>query len=133
MIKNIMIIACLLAVTGCASNTAGVTPVKPPADLPKVQAPIGTPALESIKTEPAVPQKTTATVEQPGVQMPAMLKFKKNVSFNHTLHSESVACIKCHKDKPGKITNFGKDFAHETCKGCHKENGQSTSCSSCHL
>jgi hypothetical protein len=133
MIKNMMIIAWLLVAAGCASHTAGVTPVKPPADLPKVQAPIETPALEPIKTEPIVPQKTTATVEQPGVQMPATLKFKKNVSFNHKSHSESFDCIKCHTDKPGKIANFGKDFAHETCKGCHKENGRSVSCSSCHL
>lgn len=132
MIKHTMILACLLAVTGCASGTAGITSAKPAVEPPNVQAPKETPKVEPLKADIIVPQKTEVTVELPKVPLPTMLNFKKNVSFNHKSHSESFACIKCHKDKPGKIANFGKDFAHESCKGCHKENGQSTSCSSCH-
>lgn len=132
MIKHVMILGCLLAVSGCASNTAGVAPARPAVETQQVQAPMETPKAEPIKADGSVPQKAAAVVEQPNVPMPTTLNFKRNVVFNHKSHSESFACIKCHKDKPGKIAGFGKDFAHEICKGCHKDNGQSTACSSCH-
>lgn len=133
MFKHIMLIVCVLAVAGCASNNAGVNPVKTNVETPKVEVPrVETPKVEPSRVDISVPQKATIAVEQPKVQIPTTLNFKRNVTFNHKSHSDSFACTKCHKDSPGKIANFGKDFAHETCKGCHKENGQSTSCNSCH-
>lgn len=133
MFKRIMIIGCMLAVAGCATNNAELNPASTNIETPKT----GVPRAEAPKIEPArvdipVPQKPTISVEQPKAQIPTSLNFKRNVTFNHKFHSDSFACTKCHKDSPGKIVNFGKEFAHETCKGCHKENGQSIACNSCH-
>lgn len=132
MFKHIMLVVCMLAVAGCAAEIPVVTPAKPAFEPPKVQAPVETPKAEPVRPDIIVPQTTAVTGEQPKVQVPTILNFKRNVTFNHKLHSDTLVCTKCHKDGPGKIANFGKDFAHETCKGCHKENGQSISCSSCH-
>lgn len=132
MIKLSMLLACLLALAGCAANTAGVETARPADGLPKVQAPQESPKAEPAKADIAAPPKTADTVGQPEIRIPGVLTFKKNVTFNHASHSGSFACSKCHTEKPGKIANFGKDFAHESCKGCHKASGRDTSCSSCH-
>jgi cytochrome c553 len=57
-----------------------------------------------------------------------------DITFNHKKHQEKVAnCKVCHEKAPGKIEGFGKDWAHNTCKGCHAEKGTGpTKCSECH-
>lgn len=57
-----------------------------------------------------------------------------NVSFNHKKHSEMLReCKNCHEKSPGKIANFGKDYAHKTCKGCHEVRATGpTKCGLCH-
>ncbi|MDH4008050.1 MAG: cytochrome C, partial [Desulfuromonadales bacterium] len=40
-------------------------------------------------------------------------------------------CAKCHEGEPAKIA-VDKDFAHTTCKGCHKEMNGPTKCNDCH-
>jgi hypothetical protein len=56
-----------------------------------------------------------------------------DVTFAHAKHQETLgSCEPCHEGTPGKIEGFGKDWAHKTCKSCHKEKGVSTSCKTCH-
>jgi flavoprotein len=57
-----------------------------------------------------------------------------NVTFNHKKHTEMLReCRNCHEKSPGKIANFGKDYAHKTCKGCHEVRGVgATKCAACH-
>lgn len=57
-----------------------------------------------------------------------------NITFNHKKHQEIVKgdCKACHEKAPGKIEDFGKDFAHKTCKGCHAKTGGPTKCGECH-
>ncbi|ANA40274.1 MULTISPECIES: cytochrome c7 [Geobacter] len=56
------------------------------------------------------------------------------VTFTHKRHSEFIReCRNCHEKTPGKITNFGKEYAHKTCKGCHEVRGAGpTKCKLCH-
>ena len=67
---------------------------------------------------------------------PEVITFKASmgdVAFPHKMHQEKLKdCKVCHQGTPGKIEGFGKDWAHKTCKGCHKEKGVSTSCKTCH-
>lgn len=57
-----------------------------------------------------------------------------NVIFNHKRHTEMLTdCRNCHNKAPGKIANFGKEYAHKTCKGCHEIRGTGpTKCGLCH-
>ncbi|GLI39009.1 cytochrome c7 [Geobacter hydrogenophilus] len=57
-----------------------------------------------------------------------------NITFNHRRHIELLReCKNCHDKTPGKIANFGKDYAHKTCKGCHEVRGTGpTRCALCH-
>ncbi|RNC68741.1 MAG: cytochrome C [Desulfuromonadales bacterium] len=57
-----------------------------------------------------------------------------NVTFSHKRHTEILKdCKNCHDKAPGKISNFGKDYAHKTCKGCHEVRGTGpTKCGACH-
>lgn len=55
------------------------------------------------------------------------------VSFNHWKHQTTTNCAACHLGTPGAMQNFGRDFAHKTCKGCHSErNLGPTNCKGCH-
>lgn len=56
------------------------------------------------------------------------------VTFTHKRHSEFIReCRNCHEKTPGKIANFGKEYAHKTCKGCHEVRGAGpTKCKLCH-
>lgn len=57
---------------------------------------------------------------------------KGTVTFNHKVHQEKVDdCAKCHEGTPAKI-EVDKDYAHKTCKSCHKEMGGPTKCNDCH-
>lgn len=59
-----------------------------------------------------------------------------NVTFPHKKHKDmkELKCTNCHEtDKGGKIADLGKDWAHKTCTGCHKEKGKGpTKCTECH-
>lgn len=57
-----------------------------------------------------------------------------NITFNHKRHTDFLRdCKNCHERTPGKISNFGKDYAHKTCKGCHEVRGMGpTRCGLCH-
>lgn len=64
-----------------------------------------------------------------------VIELKRGVKFNHKAHQEALkSCTKCHAtDAGGKIEGFGKEFAHNTCKGCHAAGGKGpTSCKDCH-
>ncbi len=65
------------------------------------------------------------------IEFPASLG---KVSFPHKKHQVILkGCIKCHETKPGKIIDFGKDWVHRTCKGCHSVMKKGpTSCRDCH-
>ncbi|ABB32075.1 cytochrome c3 [Geobacter metallireducens RCH3] len=57
-----------------------------------------------------------------------------NITFNHKHHTDLLKeCKNCHDKTPGRIANFGKDYAHKTCKGCHEVRGTGpTRCGLCH-
>ena len=64
-----------------------------------------------------------------------VMEMKKGVSFNHKAHAEATKdCTKCHeKAEGGKITGFGKDYAHKACKDCHTAIKKGpTKCKECH-
>lgn len=66
------------------------------------------------------------------IELPASIG---KVTFNHKQHQENLKdCSKCHASPTGgKIAGFGKDLAHNTCKGCHAANNKGpTSCKECH-
>ncbi|BET58169.1 cytochrome c7 [Geobacter sp. 60473] len=71
-----------------------------------------------------------------GLAADVILFSSKNgaVTFTHKRHSEFVReCRSCHEKTPGKRKNFGKDYAHKTCKGCHEVRGAGpTKCKLCH-
>ncbi|WP_305046628.1 cytochrome c3 family protein [Geoalkalibacter sp.] len=55
-----------------------------------------------------------------------------NVTFNHKAHAEKLGdCAKCHEGTPGPI-DVTKDWAHQTCTGCHKEMNGPAKCNECH-
>lgn len=57
------------------------------------------------------------------------------VTFHHKQHQERLKdCKICHGAAgPGKISGFGKDWAHTTCKACHeKKSAGPTRCPDCH-
>ena len=58
---------------------------------------------------------------------------KGTVTFNHKAHQDKLGgdCSKCHEGEPAKI-EVNKDFAHATCKGCHKDMNGPTKCNDCH-
>jgi hypothetical protein len=62
------------------------------------------------------------------------------VTFYHGNHVNEVQgdCKICHGDKaPGKISGFGKDYAHKLCIPCHDpKDGRPegpTKCDGCHI
>jgi predicted CXXCH cytochrome family protein len=55
-----------------------------------------------------------------------------NVEFPHKLHA-ARGCKGCHPASPAKLEGFGKDRAHELCKGCHENLSKGpTKCDGCH-
>ena len=57
---------------------------------------------------------------------------KGTVTFDHKAHQDALGdCAKCHEGEPAKIA-VDKDFAHKTCKGCHKDMNGPTKCNDCH-
>ena len=57
-----------------------------------------------------------------------------NVTLDHKVHG-ALGCTKCHAaEAGGKIDALGKDWAHQTCKGCHEgpEKKGPTKCGECH-
>lgn len=58
---------------------------------------------------------------------------KKPAQFPHAAHQERIECDKCHKDANFAAAGaWTKDAGHALCKECHKENGASTKCGTCH-
>lgn len=64
---------------------------------------------------------------------PDILYFKRGSSFAHKSH-DKIECGYCHTDpKVRKIEDFGKNYAHNNCKGCHKNGDRGpTTCVGCH-
>jgi len=56
-----------------------------------------------------------------GPEMITLPASKGNVDFTHWQHQVTLAddCSKCHPGDPGKISELGRDWAHQTCLGCH--------------
>lgn len=55
--------------------------------------------------------------------------------FPHNLHQKKLnGCTECHDAKgPGPIVQFGEQWAHTTCMGCHsKRHIGPVDCSGCH-
>jgi hypothetical protein len=73
----------------------------------------------------------TTSFADDNIKLPAS---QGKVNFPHKLHIHLLKdCSKCHENKPGRIANLGKDWAHKTCKGCHTEMKKGpTACKGCH-
>ena len=57
------------------------------------------------------------------------------VVFPHKEHQDILGgCTECHGTKePGPIARSGKEWAHATCVGCHRESKSGpVECSGCH-
>jgi hypothetical protein len=66
-------------------------------------------------------------------EFPKTIILKNNIVFDHEGHKGD--CISCHESLAGasKIVDFGKEWAHKTCKGCHSSMGIGpTDCFGCH-
>jgi hypothetical protein len=65
------------------------------------------------------------------------LDLKRGVKFGHKLHFETMgfACTFCHETMSGgKITGFGKNWAHAKCLGCHNNLKHAPKkCVQCHI
>jgi len=58
-----------------------------------------------------------------------------NVTFEHSKHKDvKNACLACHtSEQGGKIEGFGKEKAHDICRGCHEQSHAGpTKCADCH-
>ncbi len=63
-----------------------------------------------------------------------VIPMKNKVRFNHFNHmTYTESCFNCHVEEPASIKGFGKEWGHNTCKGCHtkREKGPQR-CSGCH-
>ena len=75
-----------------------------------------------------------ALAEEPKKTMELPAK-SGNVTFEHQKHIDmKQTCTPCHATEAGgKIEGFGKEMAHDICKGCHvKGNAGPTKCAECH-
>jgi hypothetical protein len=77
-----------------------------------------------------------------------IIKFKNGMTFNHKGHQTDKVgkCDICHDNttvsedgkkvtstEPGKIKNFGKEWAHKYCTDCHEAFGEGpVKCEGCH-
>lgn len=64
-----------------------------------------------------------------------VIEMKQGVKFKHKNHQLIIGdCKKCHTKGPGKIENFGREYAHKICKGCHliMKKGP-VECKKCHV
>jgi predicted CXXCH cytochrome family protein len=62
------------------------------------------------------------------------ITFGNGIVFDHQEHKSEVGmCSYCHDGTPGKIPGFGKEWAHKTCIGCHKDFREGpVTCAGCH-
>jgi hypothetical protein len=62
------------------------------------------------------------------------ITFSNGMVFDHLGHQGEVGlCSYCHVAPPGKIPEFGKEWAHKTCIGCHTEFREGpVTCTACH-
>jgi len=57
-----------------------------------------------------------------------------SVTFPHADHAGRLACSQCHVTEPPGRMVIDKTYAHNTCKGCHKNSGSGpTGCLQCHI
>lgn len=58
-----------------------------------------------------------------------------NVTFDHKMHAEALACNLCHTEMPAQMTiTLDQASAHELCIGCHRDQGAGpTACNACHI
>lgn len=77
-----------------------------------------------------------------------IIKFKNGMIFNHKVHQADKVgkCSVCHDNiqvsedaktvtttEPGKIKEFGKEWAHKYCTDCHELFGEGPiTCEDCH-
>lgn len=93
----------------------------------------------AITLQPGAPDKKvspptteTKSIGAERVQLPAT---QGVVSFPHRKHQNMLKdCTTCHACKTGKIPELSKDWAHNTCRGCHGETSNAPiQCKGCHL
>jgi len=76
-----------------------------------------------------------ALADEPAKTMTLPSAKQGNVTFEHEKHMKMKdSCAPCHATSAGgKIEGFGKDMAHQVCKGCHTDQKAGpTGCKDCH-
>jgi hypothetical protein len=128
----IPLLAAGMLLAGCATGDAvrSSDPVPPvvKATPPKpVLPPDPTPVTPA---KPSPPPATSAT----GADIITLPASMGAVTFPHRKHQGMLnGCGSCHSGAPGTIADLGKEWAHQTCKGCHTEmKAGPTSCTGCH-
>lgn len=124
--------ASLLLLAGCATGEA-IRPADPAPPVVKATPPKPVLPPETIPAPPVKPSPTppAAAAGADTITLPASMGA---VTFPHRKHQGLLqSCDRCHDGKQGKIVALGKEWAHQTCKGCHAEMKTGpTSCSGCH-
>jgi hypothetical protein len=81
--------------------------------------------------QPLVPTKVTPPPIGPDIVIFNSPQGK--VTFRHADHAGRLACSLCHPNDPPEKFAIDETFAHNTCKGCHKNSGAGpTACKDCH-
>jgi len=125
-----------LPVTDEKVEKAASEPAVPPA-TPEAAKPA---AAEPKMVMPAAAQPMTVTPPAKpaaaGPAPPMTVVYEASygqVTFDHQVHSSSLACGSCHTTDPPVKIAIDKDKAHQMCKGCHQEKGAGpTQCNGCH-
>lgn len=106
------------------TTTQPIAPIAPTVNNPVTISPVSSYQLPTCGGEPYNSTSIVPTLDT---------SLKKGVIFKHSTHT-TAQCCSCHSENPGKIAGFGKDWAHNICKGCHTSAQKGpTSCKGCHL
>ncbi|MDO3378979.1 cytochrome c3 family protein [Geoalkalibacter halelectricus] len=89
------------------------------------------------KTEEAVEKVTEAVREEISDAGPDVVIYEArngNVTFDHKMHAQAVACNLCHVEMPPRMITLDQASAHDLCIGCHRDEGVGpTTCAGCHV
>lgn len=70
----------------------------------------------------------------PAFALSEVIPMKNKVRFSHFNHmTYTESCFDCHVEEPARIKGFGKEWGHNTCKGCHVRMAKGPQgCAGCH-
>ncbi len=122
----------LLLLTGCATGEA-TRPADPAQPVVKSTPPKPVLTPETLPAPPVKPTPAPSAVAT-GADVITLPASPGPVTFPHRKHQDILkGCGSCHGGQPGRIAAMGKEWAHQTCRGCHTEMKTGpVGCSGCH-